>query len=460
MIKFQPMQKKKIVIKCSCTADENVVQKDRDIKNERMRIMKKRKLMSVVCAAMTAIMLVGCGNSNATSDKEVSKDGKVHLKYYIWSDEENYMTEIVNNYNSSQDKTEVELVSIPNETYDDKLKVMLSGGSDADLVDIRGVGQLLQYKDADVLLDITDNVKNSDLDISKYGPTWDDTYTDGVVTALPTRTTSWMLFYNVDLFKEAGIEMPEQPTWDDYREMAKKLTKEDGSRLGGTIVDWHIYQSLATTKGTYIIDDDLSDVRDSLEYINNLINVDKTHTALAEIKSNDSQYLSDFENGKTGMLINGEWLINMLITDQEAGKTSINWEVAPMPIHDGQEPGTTWGAYQFSAINKTTKHPEESYDFLQYLCSEGGAEVMPKYGMLPAYSSETAQETFESVVDKESASKVAFNAKRVPEAPTYNKYNELLIAFSEHAELYLYGEKTLDETMKNFEKQRENIMKK
>lgn len=420
--------------------------------------MRKRKLVSFLCAALASIMLIGCGNGKDTTN--TTNDGKVHLKFYVWSDEENYMTEIVNNYNETQENAEVELVSIPNDSYDDKLKVMLSGGSDADIVDIRGIGQLLQYKDADVLLDLADYVKNSNLDISKYGPTWDETYTDGSIHALPTRTTSWMLFYNADLLKDAGIEMPEQPTWNDYREMAKKLTKEDGSKLGGTLVDWHIYQSLATTRGTYIIDDDLTDVRDSLEYMNNLLNVDKSHTPLAEVKSNDSQYLSDFENGKTGLLINGEWLINMLLTDQKDGKTNINWEVAPMPIHEGQEPGTTWGAYQFAAITKTSKYPEESYDFLQYLCSEGGAEILPKYGMLPAYSSEVAKDTFESSVGKESATNVAFNSKRVPEAPTYNKYNELLMAFSEHAELYLYGEKSLDETMANFEKQREEIINK
>ena len=80
--------------------------------------------------------------------------------------------------------------------------------------------------------------------------------------------------------------------------------------------------------------------------------------------------------------------------------------------------------------------------------------------MLPAYSSENAQKQFEAVVGKKSASDVAFNAKRIPEAPTYNKYGELLKAFTENAELYLNGEKNIDDTMKNFEKQRQEIMKK
>lgn len=420
--------------------------------------MKKRRLVSFLCAAMTAVMLTGCGGAQNNVGTGATSDGKVNLKFYIWSDEVNYMNEVVNNYNSSQNATKVEVVSIPNASYDDKLKIMLSGGSDADIVDIRGVAQLLQYKDANVLLDVTNNVKSSNLDISKYGPTWNETYKDGIITALPTRTTSWMLFYNADLFKAAGIQMPEQLTWDDYRELAKKLTKADGSQYGGTWINWSIYQSLATMKGTYITDDNLSDVKDSLEYVNNLLNVDKSHVPLAELRSNDTQFLSNFENGRSAMLINGEWLINMLMTDKKDGKTNVNWEIAPMPIHKGQEPGSTWGAYQFAAITKTSKHPKESYDFLQYLCSTGGSEVLPKYGMLPAYASETAQKNFEDFVGKESASKVAFKSKKVPEIPSYNKYNELIKAFTENAELYLNGEKNIDDTMQNFDKQRKTIM--
>lgn len=420
--------------------------------------MKKKVLSILLCMAMAATVFTGCGSKKDGDGNAKTADGKVNLKFYIWSDEENYMTEVAQNYNESQKDVNVEVVSIPNETYDDKLKVMLSAGSDADIVDIRSIDQVLQYQTSDALLDLTDMVQDSDLDISQYGSAWDSTYPDGKIAALPTRSTCWLLFYNADLLKNAGIEMPKQPTWDDYRKMTKELTKDDGSQYGGCWVDWFIYQDLATQKGTYIIDDDISDVQASLEYLNTLLNEDKSHTPIAEIKSNDSKYLADFENGTVAMMPNGEWLINMLLTDEKDGKTDVNWDVAPMPVAEGMEAGTTWGAFQFAGIPKSAKHPEESYDFLQYLCSEGGAEVLPKYGMLPAYASEKAQDIFDESVGNENASEILFNAKKVPEAPSYSKYNEILTAFTEHAELYLNGEKKINETMKNFEKQRKGIM--
>lgn len=424
--------------------------------------MKKRVMAVLLCTVLLAgMVLTGC-TGKGEKKQETSGDEKVNLKFYTWSDEESYMTEVVDNYNNSQDKVEVELVTLPSDSdaYNDKLTTMLSAGSDADIVGIRSIDQVLQYQEAGALYDMSELVAESDLDISNYGATWDATYPDGKISAMPTRTTCWMLFYNKGILEKAGITMPEQPTWDDYQEISQKLTSGDGTKYGGTWLDWGVYHALATQKGTYLNDDDLTDVKGSLEYVNTLLNEDKSHVPLAELKSNDSQYLSDFENGRTGMLINGEWLINMLMADEESGATAIDWEVAPMPVSEGVEPGTTWGAFQFAAIPKDAKYPEESFDFMQYMCGDGGAAVLPKHGMLPAYASETAQGSFDEAVGKESASEVIFNAKKVPETPSYNKYNEVLSAFNEHAELYLNGEKDIDETMDNFEKQRQEIMSK
>lgn len=195
-----------------------------------------------------------------------------------------------------------------------------------------------------------------------------------------------------------------------------------------------------------------------MEFLNRLMNEDKSHVPLAEIQATNAQYLADFENGKVAMMPQGEWLINMLLTDQKDGKTNINWNVAPMPVPEGVEAGTTWGQFQFAGIPKDAKHPEESFEFLKYLCGEGGSTVLPKYGMLPAYSGDEAKEAFAEVVGKDNIVNVVFNAKKVLETPPYVKYSELLTALKENAELYLLGEKDIDTTMQNFEKQRQEIM--
>lgn len=52
---------------------------------------------------------------------------------------------------------------------------------------------------------------------------------DDTLHALPFYAESSMMYYRTDLFEEAGIEMSEQPTWEEVREWAGKLHgTEDG----------------------------------------------------------------------------------------------------------------------------------------------------------------------------------------------------------------------------------------
>ena len=44
---------------------------------------------------------------------------------------------------------------------------------------------------------------------------------EGTLYALPFYAESSMMFYRADLFEEAGIEVPEQPTWQDVRGWAE-----------------------------------------------------------------------------------------------------------------------------------------------------------------------------------------------------------------------------------------------
>jgi sorbitol/mannitol transport system substrate-binding protein len=55
---------------------------------------------------------------------------------------------------------------------------------------------------------------------------------DGKLYALPFYAESSMLFYRKDLFEQAGIEVPEQPTWQQAREWAEQL-HDPGSELYG-----------------------------------------------------------------------------------------------------------------------------------------------------------------------------------------------------------------------------------
>ena len=76
-----------------------------------------------------------------------------------------------------------------------------------------------------------------------------------------------------------------------------------------------------------------------------------------------------------------------------------------------------------------------------------------------AYTDEGAEAAYKEAVGKDSVS-VIFNAKKVQESPASSNFDQILNIYKENSELYLLGEKTIEETMDNFLKQREELMNK
>ena len=448
--------------------------------------MKKsllKRILAVTLSSALILAMAGCSSSSSSSDSSDAEEAEeeeteeaaeeaeeaaeeeaaetessgetVTLSFYIWSDEENYISKVVDQFNSEQDAIYVDMTVVAESEYDDKLKVMLAGGTEADIVDIRGMAQTSTYANQGALLDITEYIEASDLDTSAYGDLWEESRINGSFYALPTRTTCWALFYNADILEELGIDEPGQMTWDEYidysleiQEAMEGKTAEDGTALtAGFWVPW-IYHFYAVQSGVYADDTDTTTIQQSLELLNELW-TNGSHYTYEQVSSDVYDYMTEFENGHTALLPNGEWCVNMLMEAKANGETDINWKVAPMPVPEGVEDGTSWGQFQFCAITSTTEHPDEAYEFLEYLCGPEGAEVYASTGMIHAYSTDGAAEALIEASGVESAS-VLFEAKKNSEQPSTTGYDEFVTALSECAQLYFLGETDIDTCMADF----------
>ncbi|GHV67426.1 sugar ABC transporter substrate-binding protein [Spirochaetia bacterium] len=394
------------------------------------------------------------GGSSARSKSET-------LELLVWNDQEPYIKAVLEEYKKISDaKFNLTTVPADGDEYDNKLKVLLAANTGLDIFGIKTIAQLMQFTEAGKLQDLTDMISSKNLDISKYGKIFTDVSTNNRYYSLPMRSSAWVLFYNAALFDEAGIKYPGQMTWSEYASLAKQLTKGSGSskQWGGYWVSWGpMLNFFAVQNRSYLTDANLTPLRRNLELFNQFYNVDKSHMGIAEMSSTGSNWLGEFENGKVAMLPNGEWVVGSILQDIADGKTNVKWEIAPMPIPDGAEPGTTIGGFTPVSISSTSKNKAAAFDFLSFLCGEQGAEIFAKMGLIPAYSSAKTAEAFTAASGKASAG-IFFETNKIMQDLTDPKYNELVNAFAEHAELYLLGEKTLDQTIENFTTQRTRIM--
>lgn len=118
-------------------------------------------------------------------------------------------------------------------TYDPnaKLQVMIAGRTPPDVAWM-GVGW---QQFADALMPLDERVAgDAEVGPSAFAPAiWDSVKWEGKVYALPSSAQTGVIYYNKDLFDEAGLAYPTDDwTWGDMVRMAKALTRDfDGDGM-------------------------------------------------------------------------------------------------------------------------------------------------------------------------------------------------------------------------------------
>lgn len=390
---------------------------------------------------------------------------KVEINYYTWHDEDAYMIDIVNAFNAQSTTTHVNYVSYPstNDEYYDKMLVLLASNSDVDVIGVNGAPWYSKYYNQGILLGLNDLIKENNYDISPFGTLFTQYAIDGEYYALPHRRTTYCLYYNKDLFDAQGIPYPENLTWEQYADLAKQMTIGDGpDKQYGTFMTLAQYSWMvpACQMGETLLDDEIPGIRYCLELYDRLFNVDKSSMNFAEYLSYGSQAVRAlFEQGKIAMYPGGDWTTGMLLDDQEAGKVSINWDIASLPVPEGYEANVSVGQGTFTGITTLCENPQNAFEFLSYACGLEGAKVVASSGTLPGYNSEETKELYLAAA-KVPGAQYLFECNVNMELPPHVLIGEVRDVCQEEIHPFYVGEMTLDECMEKIYERRAKVLNK
>jgi len=177
----------------------------------------------------------------------------------------------------------------------------------------------------------------------------------GKFVAVPLDSSNLVVGYNVKLLKDAGIDEKKPPAdWNEWGEMAAKLTKRDGSgKLQQTGLEndftdewnWNTFLAAAGGRRWHSLE-----ATDFLE---------PPFVAAAQIypdwlftkKINDVQGIEDaFTHGKAGMTLAGPWTI----TGMQKDAPDLEWRSWMIPPQKaGGQSGTTLGGWHLGAYSKS-----------------------------------------------------------------------------------------------------------
>ena len=281
--------------------------------------------------------------------------------------------------------------------YGVKVGTMLSGGDTSDVIMLKENDQVVNWQAQGFAAPLTDYIAGYDM--SGFVGIEKNYEIDGVLYGIPFRSDFWVLFYNKDLFDAAGVEYPTNDmTWDQYAELAKKMTDKEKVIYG---THYHTWLSCVANWAVCGTDYTLADgTYDNLLYFYKLYQDLEDNGAcmsFADLKASGLKYGAAFENGNIAMMPMGYWLVSTLISDIKAGTANLNWGIAAVPHADGVAAGSSFGNMTGCMINAKSEKKDLAWEYISWLGGPEGAKATASVGARPAWVSEDVAAAMASV---------------------------------------------------------------
>ena len=359
----------------------------------------KKQLAAIMAATMMMGTLAACGggastatsaaDSTTTSAASAESSGektKITFWYSHSGDEAAAFEQAIASDNASQDKVEVEGLSV---TDKQKIIVALSGSEAPDVIEVSNQ-DIINYANNGLIETLNDKADADGYDVA-------GTYSAQALTAntlnddlygMPLAAMIIEMFYNKDILAEIGYDAP-PTTMEELYEMAVKATELDAdgniTRLGYPLFP------LASARqegiyafggrwwaedGTTLTPDDpgiLDSLHMNVEY-RSLYGIDKVNEFVATANTNRYTENDMFFAGKQLFRFDGTWLDAMI----KANNADLNYGVALIPGTEAHPEDQGSSRYETNslAIPVTCQNEDAAWDFIKYFTNSDATKQL------------------------------------------------------------------------------------
>lgn len=366
-------------------------------------------VLLAACAPATAPATTGSGEAAAPAA------GVTEITFMGWggAEEDEGVRAAIDVFQQEQPNIRVTWLHTP-ENYQEKFLANIAAGTPPDTAFI-GSGDFRTFVRDRLLMDITDQIEADPLvgaDGYFIEPQERQRCTvEGRWYGIGSCWVAPHIYYNADIFTEAGIEPPsndpdEAWPWDKFVEVAKQLTVDNNGNHPGdsgfdpdNIARWGVHWptwwipigSAVEANGGYWIDPetellmlDQPEATEALQRIADLVLVHQVMpqaTAMQALGMSNAQML---ENGRLAMAIDGSWALAWI------HKIEPTLGTAALPAM--KTTATIMQAHLHSAL-AATQHPDEAWQWVRFLSTPFYQTQFCKIGLwLPSQSALMTEE--------------------------------------------------------------------
>jgi multiple sugar transport system substrate-binding protein len=338
-----------------------------------------KKILFVLVIA--SVLLAACGGT-----KPAEPGAKSEVTFMMWGapEEQTVWQAVVDDFQAANPNVTVKVEVSDWDSYWTKLNTLIAGGTPPDVFAM-DAPLYLDWQSRGALLNLQPYIDANPGFLDGFYPQTLSAYKVGSeYFGLPRDFQTIVLFYNKEMFDEAGAAYPTAEwTYDDLLNTAKELTKDtdadgkvDQYGFWSDTWDMELFWSEAIwAYGGDIIDSDHTKTligeggaRDAWAYIDSLYKegVMPSPTAAGE-------YGGDlFQSGNAAMTTIGHWAVPGYV---QAG---IKFGVAPMPTGPAGR-ATSVNSAGF-VVSKDSKNPNAAFEFIKFALSEAGQKRLAELG--------------------------------------------------------------------------------
>ncbi|MCI8783543.1 MAG: sugar ABC transporter substrate-binding protein [Dorea sp.] len=419
----------------------------------------RQRMKKLAAAGLAAALAMGV--SAGCAEKEGSEGGgKVKLAVGIWDTNQKPTLEaMIEAYTKENPDVSVEIQLTPWKDYWTKLEASATGGTAPDIFWLNTLHAEV-YQEGGILADLTEAADKSDIGLyENYAKAMTSAYTiGGKLYAIPKDTGTAALWYNKDLFDEAGVDYPSDDwNWDDMLAASEKLKGNMGEGVYaiGSPVDFENYSSTIFAAGGNIINEDKTaptyTMPETMEGVQCWIDLIEKGYSPSIADLTDSSAATRFEAGRLAMFMGGSYMTTQFASNEEIkGKI----DLVEYPSYNGKEPNMAGGLGY--AVYKKSKQLDAATDFALWLGGEEAMKIQGEMGSVISARTD-AQKYFSDTIPEWNLAAFTNHIDEAVPMPYCKSMSEIRdLEVKKYTEAFT-GERTLEEVSKELQEEAQEI---
>lgn len=293
---------------------------------------------------------------------------QITLEFWELSVSEELMRSLLDKFERQNPGIQVQFQQLSWDYGLEKIITAIAAGNAPDVVEL-GTDQVPQFSASGVLQDLTEALAP----LKDQYLLWEPVTYQGRLYGMPWLAGTRILFYNRELFAEAGLNPAHPPaTWEQLYQAAQAIDglRPDihgvGLHVGQANAPWQQFLPFAWGNGGQVLSDDASHclldqppVLEALEFYRSL----KPFALMGRVAQVDEL----FAEGKVGVQISGAW--NFSVIPRRNPTLNYGVGLLPRPRMNKGTPASFAGG-EVLVVLKGSKHPEAALKLIRFLAEE------------------------------------------------------------------------------------------